>query len=244
MQLKWRLIYKYIIDLIYPNRCPCCNKFIRWNAYVCDECIDKMSIKDDEYCIKCGKKKENCLCNLGLSFDRVYMVTDYLDTSKLGIYALKDSKNTNFAKYCGIQLGKKILAAKDADADCIVYVPMKSRKKRKRGYNQAEIIADSIRYVIGSPVEKNALRKNNKVKDLTQHSLNAEERFENAERMFISGKADVVGKKIILCDDVMTTGYTLNKCSEILKKNGAKTVIAAVAATTGKRKEENKNEHN
>jgi predicted amidophosphoribosyltransferase len=62
--------------------------------------------------------------------------------------------------------------------------------------------------------------------------------------MFISGKADVVGKKIILCDDVMTTGYTLNKCSEILKKNGAKTVIAAVAATTGKRKEENKNERN
>lgn len=241
MRLNLKSLYKFCIDLIYPNRCPCCGSFINWKDYLCSECISRIQVNISEYCIKCGKKNESCICSLGLSFDKTVFVTDYSDISRKGIYMLKDSKNTNFAWYCGIELGKKILNEKAVNADYIIPVPMKKRKRMARGYNQAEIIAKGIRYVTGIPINNKILFKNKNIRDVTQHTLNAEKRFENAEKAYGISDCSVAGKNIIICDDVLTTGYTINKCSELLKSHGAEFITAAVAATTNKRKEEIKN---
>ena len=80
--------------------------------------------------------------------------------------------------------------------------------------------------------------KNKKVKDVTQHSLGAKDRLENAERIYKIKNVDLRGKNIIICDDVMTTGSTINTISRLLKENGAEKIYAAVAAVTNKRKEE------
>lgn len=237
MQLKWKQLYKYAIDLFFPNRCPCCNGFIEWDKLLCDKCIEEIKITD-EHCPKCGKKTDECICSLGLVFDKVICVSEYKGGAVSGIYNLKDSCNTNFAVYCGRELGKKLLDINDFHADYIIPVPMKNFKKRLRGYNQAELIAKEIRNITGTDISNDIIIKNKKVKDKTQHKLNAKERYKNAERLFIANKTESIsGKSFIICDDVMTTGYTVNRCSRILKEYGASKIVIAVAAVTTKRKE-------
>lgn len=239
MQLKWKLIYKYLADIIYTNRCPCCNEFIKWNELICDNCKEELKTSDLDRCQKCGKPKELCICSLGTDYEKVFYATDYSGAGKRGILSLKDSHGLNFAEYCGINLGKQILEEKYFHADYIIPVPMRRGKQILRGYNQAELIANAIRDVTGVPVNNNIVFKNKKVKDITQHSLNAKERLENAERIFKINETDLTGKNIILCDDVMTTGSTVNIISSLLKKNGADKIYAAIAAVTVKRKEDN-----
>ena len=238
MQLKWRLIYKFAADLVYTNRCPCCNEFIKWNELVCEKCRKELIPDESGRCPKCHKLIDSCICSLGTEFDKVFFVTDYHGAAKQGIYSLKDSCGLNFAEYCGKELGRKILEEKYFHADYIIPVPMRKKKKYQRGYNQAEKIAEAIRDVTGVPLNKNIVYKNKKVKDFTQHSLGAKDRLENAEKIYKIKNVDLRGKNIIICDDVMTTGSTINTISRLLKENGAEKIYAAVAAVTNKRKEE------
>lgn len=226
-------IKRFAADLFYPNRCPCCNKFIKWNETVCADCIKKMIPIKGNICPVCGKEIKRCICSLGLWYDRCLTVTTYTGVAKSGIYSLKDSCGKNFALWAAKILSQKILSDSDImESDVIVPVPMRRKKQSQRGYNQAELIAKYINFYTGIPIDTGYLKKNTKIKDVTQHELGAKDRFNNAERMYISTGKKLSGRKVILCDDVITTGSTANKCSKILKENGASFVTVATAATT------------
>ena len=106
---------------------------------------------------------------------------------------------------------------------------MHIRKKLKRGYNQAEVIALEISKSLNVPIDKNALRV--KYSSNVQHKLSKKDRILNANEIYYAGKSNLKDKYIILVDDIMTTGSTLNVCSNILHSMGAKSVIVAVATS-------------
>ncbi len=110
------------------------------------------------------------------------------------------------------------------NAELIIPVPLHPSKKRERGYNQSEIIALQISQDMGIRM-LNILKRVKNTR--TQTELSVQERRRNVEGAFVllqEFKETIKGKKVLLVDDVITTGATLDACSEVLLKNGAQEV--------------------
>lgn len=123
-----------------------------------------------------------------------------------------------------------MLAEKGEKPDMVVYVPMYYRDLGERGYNQSKIAAKEIAGAIGSPCPDNILLKVRKTRK--QAALNKSKREENIKNAFRSKEKLITGKRILLVDDIMTTGSTLNECRKELLAKGAKEVKFAVIAYT------------
>lgn len=227
---------RFCADIVYPNRCPCCGEFIPWNEYLCTPCREKVLIDADLLCRKCGKAKEECMCASLLKYDEAAAVSFYENETKTAVLAMKCSENRNFGFFAGEMLGRWIKNQPEwMRSEGIAAVPMSRIKRLTRGYNQADIIAKAVSQETGIPIIKNCIIKRHGFRQ--QHTLSAAERAENTE-CFIPAGRDLEGMRIILCDDILTTGSTLSKCAEILKSCGAKTVYAAAAATVRRKREE------
>ena len=119
------------------------------------------------------------------------------------------------------------------DFDIVIPVPMYRRKKHKRGYNQAELVAIKLADYLEVPVHIDNLVKIRKTRP--QSSLKREGRLHNIEGSFqVKDPALVSGKNILLVDDVVTTGTTLNTCAKILYENGASWIFASAIAIAEK----------
>lgn len=116
--------------------------------------------------------------------------------------------------------------------DIIAYVPTHRRKEALRGYNQAELLASYISQSLNKPLLKNNLIKTKWTKEQSQ--LNRIDRGINLKDSFqLKDDEEVEGKTILLIDDIITTGITMEECSKILRKNGVKEVIG-LALTSSK----------
>ena len=113
--------------------------------------------------------------------------------------------------------------------DIISAVPIHKKRKKERGYNQSELIAREIAKNIPIIVYKNALKKikNNK----RQSDLSKEDRLDNVKNVYqIVNEEIIKDKRVVLFDDIYTTGSTLNECSRLLKQNGVKEILAITLA--------------
>lgn len=224
----------FIADLFFPNRCPVCDRIIPYDGLVCGECekeLEKVSVNPNSVCSVCGK--ESCICGEGISFCRTVSGYYYEDKAKAGVLALKDG-GKGFGVFLGRRLSEKILEDPVLkNADCITAVPMAKKDRRERGYNHAEVIAKEISDITGIPMERDLIFKGT---SQTQHFLSAKERRKNVDA-FYGGNKDLKNKRIIVVDDVMTTGSTMNRCALLIKNMGAAEVYAAVGTTTRFKKE-------
>jgi competence protein ComFC len=200
-------VLDFSLDIFFPNRCPCCGEFIAWNISICDNCTEKLS---------------EFRCSDNDNFISAY----YYDGIVVdGIYALKFAGSKNFAKHCVSVISDRL----DKDFDIIVPVPIGKKRLRKRGYNQAEVIAKYFFDIKNIPVEKNALIR---TLETVQHKLTQKERIKNAEDSYQIGNVSVEKKRILLVDDVYTTGATSLVCKKLLLSAGAYSVTIAVCAKT------------
>lgn len=135
-----RLIYKFLLDFVYPNRCPICGSFIKWDELLCKVCESKLPFHEKTLCERCGKDK--CLDHDSLHFDSIYTLMRYEDICVKAIHQLKDDRQLNFAEYSAKLLGNVLRENGIAQqADIITSVPMHKSKRRKRGYDQAQKLA-------------------------------------------------------------------------------------------------------
>lgn len=225
-------IKRFILDLFFPNRCPLCGKVINWNTDTCGKCLDELPYTGDELCKGCGYNINSCECNdSDFCFLRCYAAFYYKKSGKGGVVYLKNTKNELFPRLFAEKVASDIYGdCFGFNADCIVPVPMTKTKLIKRGYNQAEVLADALASELNIPIVTDAIYK--KVSFVAQHNLSASERRKNAFNIFYEGNADSVkGKRVIIVDDVITTGSTVNSCAKILINMGAKAVAVAAAAT-------------
>lgn len=221
-------LYRFLIDFIFPNRCPICKKIIKWNELICEECDSEMNLFPDDVCDTCGKAE--CICD-NINYDSAFICYYYETKAKDGILSLKDGCK-QFGEHIGILLGKRI-AEESIDADAVVAVPMANDKFRERRYNQAMVIAKEIAEFNNLPILTDVIYKR---RSAVQHTLSRDERINNTNA-FSAGLRKLDNMKIILCDDVITTGSTLNRCAKLLKEKGAAAVYVAVGTTTKLKKE-------
>jgi ComF family protein len=131
----------------------------------------------------------------------------------------------------GIELGRRlgaVIQERGFQADALVPVPLHRRKLRERGYNQSLLIARGISEVLGTPIRAELVRRGRWTQ--TQTALSKEERQKNVENAFESDGTRLGGICVIVVDDVITTGATVEAVAHVLKSSGARLVVAASAA--------------
>lgn len=217
-----RLLY-----LIYPKTCIFCNSILNYGdtECLCSECVEKYKPISGNKCELCGRAiAVNNICGNCRSkkhyYDKCYCVYEYKDNVKSFIYAMKFSDIRQNCFYAAKQMKLYADSNNIQKCDYVVPVPMFSVNRIIRGYNQAELIARSFSRLTHGRY-KRALYKCKITKP--QHKLKGKERLINLKDVFkVSG--NIKDKTILLIDDVFTTGSTVNECSRVLKKAGAKEV--------------------
>jgi ComF family protein len=153
---------------------------------------------------------------------------------RAAIHLLKYSGAERIAEQFGALIAKKIVNdEKLSMSDIIVPVPLHPARKRERGYNQSELIADSVGKQLGIKSETHLLERTRQTQSQTLFDL--EGRKKNIAGAFSITKKfrdAAEGKNVLLIDDVITTGSTIRECAMALKENGATEVYAASAAIT------------
>lgn len=230
-----------ILNFFYPNRCPKCGVFLFPAETLCESCAEEILLEQDAYCHTCGKT--NCICKYKpLAYDKAVVACRYDRQTAPAVYALKEAKNTNFAYFAARILAQRLLHGSYYETEKINYimpVPMHISKQRKRGYNQAGVIAKELSEILQLPYRDDVLYKSKS--SIEQHKLHsAAEREKNVESFGIHD-ISLENCRILLCDDVLTTGSTMNRCAELLKQNHAVFVIAAAASSTTPREKEQEN---
>lgn len=227
-------LLKKTVEYILPKRCFSCAEFIQGEDGFCGSCWQKFNFITSPFCKTCGTEFElrtleaysNCLKCISSppAFDRARAIFKFDENSKNIIHAFKYYDKTVLAKQFAKMLCERYANEMD-DASIIVPVPMYRFKRLFRMYNPPQMIANSISKRTGIEVVADLLSKVKWTKSQTK--LSRKERIANISASIqISGGERVKGKKVILVDDVITTGTTINHCAKILKKAGAKEVLA------------------
>lgn len=214
-----------ILDLIYPKRCPFCKELRPYQEMqVCKKCLNKLEKVEKPYCMRCGKtvreNEEYCKdCRtFSKSFRRGFPVFYYKEPLKSALYDFKYKNQREYGDFfanCTFKYyGEEI---KKLGIDGLVPVPVHSHKRRIRGYNQAEILARYLGNYLQIKVYPNYLIRS---KDTNpQKELNDKARIKNLKNAFKIGKNKIKLRKVLLVDDIYTSGATIEACTKVLLSN-------------------------
>ncbi len=146
------------------------------------------------------------------------------------IHRFKYGKKIPLGRRLAQRLGDAVAREKEfAGCDLIVPVPLHRARYRERGFDQSEILAEGVSEVANIPLARRILKRKKNTKDQTY--LNAQQRAENVRDAFSISQPEIAkNKKLILVDDVTTTGATLNECARMLQDSGAKSIFSATLA--------------
>ncbi|MBU6338876.1 MAG: ComF family protein [Rickettsiales bacterium] len=230
---------KKITEIVFPNQCLYCNCLIGQEGLFCNSCWQKLQFITDPKCNICSHAFEfqvgDCLtCAKCLArkpaYDKVITVFRYNQIIKKIIGDFKYRDNISLAKKLTKIIFNKFSEELD-EIDFIIAVPLHKKRLRKRKFNQAIILAKELAKLTDKRLYYDLLQR---IKNTTpQASLSRKEREKNLNGAFILKDKYhelVKGKNILLVDDVMTTGSTLENCAKILKKYKAKKVIVLTIA--------------
>lgn len=223
-------LIEYFLRMFFPPRCISCDCVLAVNTrkYVCDDCEKSIPfISRHQFDNPAGK-----------SISSIYCAFDYEKGIREAIHRLKFNDRPGNAQILvdmSYPLLKQYLVQVSAKFDrankydIVIPVPIHSKRRRERGYNQSELLARSLSKKLDIPVTTGTLvkRKNTPA----QSSLTKDERYKNLEGAFYVKKPYLVeGKRVLLVDDVITTGSTLEQCGKVLLRSGAACVDAFVVA--------------
>ena len=233
-------MFRTILDIIYPVRCPVCGEIvIPKGDKICMACKNKLQYIKEPRCKRCSKpieqeEKEYCSdCQRkNFHFDKGYSVWIYDDTMKHSIANFKYHSKKEYAKfYTQEMVGLYGNSIKKFSPDVIVPIPIHRSKYLERGYNQADILARGIGKELCIPVLSNLLVRNKKT--LPQKKLSDKERLRNLQEAFQLNEkaANCYHKeitKVLLVDDIYTTGSTIETCTNVLKSYGIREIYFIV----------------
>ena len=227
-------IAEAFVNFVYPPVCSTCTRnLIRGEAYICAKCWNGFErVAPTETIIQTIEEK--FLADEAIDkIDSVFLF-EQDPRVRTAVHLLKYNGAEVIAEKFGIYIARKIVDdEKLSMCNAIASVPLHDARKRERGYNQSELIGRSISKELQIKFEPDLLRRVRQTQ--TQTLFDAEGRKRN-----ISGAFDVEERflpevrerKILLIDDVITTGATIRECARVLKDNGAVEVYAASAAIT------------
>lgn len=210
-----------MLELIYPPVCGICNKIS--TKYICEECERNMK----KYFIN---KIIDCRNNKNVYYDYQIKILKYENVVRKKVIDYKFREKTYMHKTLEkIIINNKKIYGFLKKYDIMIPIPMYKTKKWARGYNQVELVARELSKELQIELNCKILKKIKNTK--RQSSLTKEERNQNIKNAFIVTKmSNIENRKIILCDDIITTGSTLNECSKVLKKANAREIAVLTIA--------------
>ena len=237
-----------ILDLLYPPRCPVCDGLRPVGApRAHPKCREKLTPVGADTCMRCGKPVPegaaeycyDCAAKGESSFERGVSVFLYEGDIRESMVRFKFYRREEYASWYAAELlvtqGEKL---RTYAADAVIPVPIHRRKMRLRGYNQAERIARELADGLELPMYADYLRRNRFT--VPQKELSNHERVRNLMRALEPGpeaawlrKQHKTPRRVILVDDIYTTGSTLEACSSVLRATGVEHVMVATICIGG-----------
>lgn len=223
-------IKEALADMVFPRRCPVCDEIVPMgDKLICSRCRIKPQYIREPRCRRCGKQLmgENVgFCHDCMqrkhAFDYGYALYDYQSMRK-SIYRFKYGRRCEYAKFYAEDICEKLSdEICTMDADAIIPVPVHVSRRRSRGYNQAELIAAELSGITGIAMYEKLVRRVKKT--VPQKELTIQERQNNLKKAFHINTNVVKLNKVILVDDIYTTGSTLDAVAVELKRHGVKVV--------------------
>ncbi len=218
------------MDLVFPRRCPVCDEPVRpFGKKICADCGGKFKPIEGNTCCRCGKmlwdpEEEYCRdCrNIRHSYERGGAVFSYRSCAA-SLYRFKYKNRKEYAKWYAEQMSARLTQVfPGEDFDLLLPVPLHPDKERKRGYNQAWLLAKELSKCTGIPTKKDVLIRTRNT--LPMKNMGISERQNNVKRAFHASANDVKLKAIIVIDDIYTTGTTIDACAQALYRAGAERV--------------------
>ena len=238
---KIKKIINSFFNVIFVKKCVACKTLLEYDSakMLCDECDEQWQLAKMVICPYCKEAQIDCRCGYGKrSVDSVRHLAVYKDYDRESvvnkiIYQLKNANNDRVFDFVADEMIKNIISKRGLSNTVVVNIPRNPRSINRYGYDHAKklamVIADKldVEYV-------NVLR--HRGGKIEQKKLNKLQRELNAKANCYVDKSEISkieGKKILLVDDIGTTGAMTGVCAELLKNNGAKSVFCVLAAKNG-----------
>lgn len=207
-----------LLDLVYPPRCAFCHKLLRHEGEgVCKDCLTGLPYTGD-LAVQSGLKQIKC-CVSPLFYENT--VRDSLHRFKFG-------QRTGYAGiYAGFMV--KSIDENQISCDIISWAPVSRQRLRIRGYDQSELLARELSRRLGRPYKRLLVKQKHTMPQ--SQTKNAAQRRENVKGAYrCCDPEEVRGKRVLLVDDIVTSGSTLTECAKILKEAGAAEISAVTVA--------------
>lgn len=232
-------IFSTLIDMSYPLKPKClfCGSQENINYFgLCKYCVSLLPYISKPVCTRCGKpyshgvSHDACsLClNTEMYFEKGYTVFEFSGIVQNTLYRLKYGGETELADVFGKLMADYAAELKE-HINLIIPVPLHIEKLKKRGFNQSWLICKALGREWGIDSSDKALVRSRYTE--SQINLSKKQRLSNVRGAFaLNSRFKIQGKSVLIVDDIMTTGSTLNECSRMLKSGGASHVYALTAA--------------
>lgn len=225
-----------LLDFIYPRRCPVCDNAVKpFGDLICEDCRARIIYNKAPFCQKCGrslKDERAVFCHdcgrQEHKYDRGMALFSYPSVAD-SIYRFKYKGRQEYAAFYGERmaciLGQRI---REIKPDALIPVPIHCSKKKIRGYNQAEVLAEELGRQLNIPIKKDFIKRIRKTAPMKD--LSVQERQNNLKKAFKICHNDVKLDTIIIIDDIYTTGSTIDAMAEELRRAGVKHIYFAALA--------------
>ena len=226
----FRAAWKFL-DIIFP---PCCAGCGEWGKRYCKICFANTKTINTHICQICGEPIgletgspcERCKTT-EIYFTAVRSWALFEDPLKFAIHKLKYQRNIGLGEVLAEPLAR-LLFDFDWDIDLITAIPLDMDRKQERGFNQSVLLARPLSWVSKIPFNEKAVTRSRNTR--SQVGLSREQRKENMSGAFRSDTKIVKGKSILIIDDVITTGSTINACSKAMVESGVEQVYGMTLA--------------
>lgn len=237
-----RKMLNHLADFFFPPKCLLCGTIFKPenSSYFCNTCYDGFLFTRKPVCSKCGamflsEQGNDHFCGQCLTtepaFDRARSIGLYEGTLRQAIHGFKYNQKSLLGKPLAQLLTEQgKMRITPFVYDTLVPVPLHPGKLRQRGFNQALVLAKKAGKGWDIPVDTTSLQRKKQTPPQTMLSKDARRR--NIRGAFTCNPAGIKGKKLLLIDDVYTSGSTVNECAKTLKKNGAAAVDVLTLART------------
>ena len=219
------------LDILFPPRCAGCEK---WGGRICNDCLSTIGVISKPICLRCGHpippKVQNCCSKCESSnifYDNIRSWAYFNGVLQKAIHKLKYRRDLGLGESLSIPM-ITLLQEQTWIIDLIIPVPLDPERMKERGYNQAALLAKPISRSTGILFDGKILYRIKKTR--SQVGLTIIERKKNVKGAFEANSSNLCGKSILLIDDVVTTGSTLNSCANALKKAGARNIYGLTPA--------------
>lgn len=223
-----------LVELLYPDKCVVCGDIVAPKHAFCVVCEKGLPYVKGTICLHCGKNvEENQVFCMDCSktqhrFCCNRSVFRYEGKIKQAMYELKYGNKKVMAEYFAqqiyIELGDWI---RSLEIDGIIPIPLHKKREKRRGYNQSELIAERLGALLDIPVYAKQLVRVQKTRP--QKELNGEQRKNNVKNAFKINENAIQLKRVMLLDDIYTTGATLNAATVKLFEYGTREVYTVTA---------------